>query len=92
MARPGQPHGRPPALPGRRGPGWASRGPGTGGVGQGARRLERPLWPLVLGALQEVVLDVAHAVHLVARSHPPVEAALAEVVLVWARRKAEVEG
>lgn len=37
----------------------------------------------MLGALQEVVSDVSHAVHLVTWGHPPVEAVPAEVVLVW---------
>lgn len=45
--------------------------------------------PSVLGTLQDVILDVAHSVHLVARCHPPVEAAPAEVILAWARRGAE---
>lgn len=47
----------------------------------------------MLGALQDVILDVAHPIHLVARRHSPVEAAPAEVVFVWGRREVEgVEG
>lgn len=43
----------------------------------------------MLGTLQDVILDIAHPVHLVARCHPPVEAAPAEVVLAWARSGTE---
>lgn len=69
-------HGCPTALLGCRGTGWSSRQ---------ERGTRAAALPLVLGALQEVIFDVAHAVHLVTWGHPPVEAVPAEVVLVWGK-------
>lgn len=72
-------HGCPTALLGCRGTGWSSR--------QECDTRAAALL-LVLGALQEVIYDVAHAVHLVTWGHPPVEAVPAEVVFVWGKEAA----